>query len=173
MEFSPASSLACNLVENNPIIDSGRTFASFAEFDEVLQARQEETVQTLSRRSNKFDEGHPLRETLVYTELRYFCIHGGEPKWRGEGKRPVQRTRKTGCPVHFTLTGSKLQKRLIIRKSPDAAQHNHPLSHETWKLERENRKMDSADLKLAEELLEKNVPVSQVSFSFLVLKTVI
>ena len=128
MEFSPASSLACNLVENNPIMDFGRTFASFAEFDEVLQARQEETVQTLSRRSNKFDEGHALRETLVYTELRYFCIHGGEPKWRGEGKRPVQRTRKTGCPVHFTLTGSKLQKRLIIRKSPDAAQHNHSVA---------------------------------------------
>ena len=62
MEFSPASNLVCNLVENNPIMNSGRTFASFAEFDEVLQAWQEETFQTFFRRLNKFDEGHPLRE---------------------------------------------------------------------------------------------------------------
>lgn len=111
--------------------------------------------------TRKFNEGHPLRETLVYTEMDYRCIHAGEPKWRRKRIRPIQRTRKTGCPVFSKITGSSLLKELVVKRPSD--QHNHALSAELWKFERENRKLESTDMQCAAKLIKKHVPAFQVS----------
>ena len=98
-------------------MEIGRTFDSFEEFEAHRLEWQAQTFQNFSiSSSKKYAEGVKERDTILYEYALYVCIHGEERPIRGEGKRPHQHTRKTGCPVSFKITGSKKSGKLRIRK---------------------------------------------------------
>ena len=85
-------------------MEIGQHFPTFAEFKRTLETWSKETFQTFTvRNSKRLPEDHRMAASLEYKTTEYGCAYGGEPRWRGEGKRPVQRSRRNGCEVFFKV----------------------------------------------------------------------
>ena len=141
-----------------------REFKTFEEFEAARKQWEKDTHQSFTTsRSKKFRIGDEARETLVYTEIVFSCLHGKERPSEASGVRPFQHTKKMGCPVTFQLNGSKRSGTLVVRVAPDIAQHNHQLTESTWLHETPNRLLTVEEEQTVKDLLTKNVPVSQIT----------
>ena len=71
----------------------GDLFHSFTEVQDKIKAYKEQAFCELWKRARKIAAarkrmGRPMKEELEYYELKYCCIHGGQPfKAKGRGIR--------------------------------------------------------------------------------------
>lgn len=106
----------------------GKEFHSFEELDESVKKFGEQTcckfwkreARTISAVANKIKR--PLKESLIYYELKYACIHGGQT-FRPTVKGVRDTTLKKNCPVHVSVRASADGNSLIVRSF--CAYHNH------------------------------------------------
>lgn len=106
----------------------GKEFHSFEELDESVKKFGEQTcckfwkreARTINAVANKIKR--PLKESLIYYELKYACIHGGQ-SFRPTVKGVRDTSLKKNCPVHVSVRASADGNSLIVRSF--YAYHNH------------------------------------------------
>nr|CDS27552.1 annexin [Hymenolepis microstoma] len=128
---------------------SSDEFSSFEELSERLRQFEVATgALYVKLNSRRFPEGHPMRDSLVYSNMKYVCYHYGTCVSCAT-KRVNQRTSKLGCSSQIYLNYSNGHLRIT---SYDM-RHNHPVTPESAKMYPRNRRLEEHEQKIVDELL--------------------
>ncbi|VDD76611.1 unnamed protein product [Mesocestoides corti] len=103
--------------------------------------------------SKRFPEGHPQRDSMVYSNIKYVCYHYGS-RVSSATKRKNQsllddRTSKLGCSSHICISYSNSRLRIVNYDM----HHNHPVTFESSRLYPRNRRLDKHEQDAVNELL--------------------
>ncbi|VDL18983.1 unnamed protein product [Hymenolepis diminuta] len=128
---------------------SSHEFSSFEELSDRLRQFEVATgALYVKLNSRRFPEGHPMRDSLVYSNMKYVCYHYGTCVSCAT-KRVNQRTSKLGCSSQIYLNYSNGHLRIT---SYDM-RHNHPVTPESAKMYPRNRRLEEHEQKIVDELL--------------------
>ncbi|KAL5108735.1 hypothetical protein TcWFU_003485 [Taenia crassiceps] len=116
-------------------------FATLAELSDKL--RQFESVSALyvKLNSKRFPEGHPMRDSMVYSNIKYVCYH--------YGTRVSSATKRKNQRSQICISYSNGYLRIV---SFDM-RHNHPVTSESAQLYPRNRRLDKHEQEAVDELL--------------------
>ncbi|CAF1379625.1 unnamed protein product [Didymodactylos carnosus] len=84
---------------------------------------------------------------LIYEKAVFACVHSGQPRVRGAGRRPDQHYLALGCPAKIRL----LNKNSVLKITVLELNHNHEISKSLQKFYPKNRQFD---LKSKEKIIE-------------------
>uniref|UniRef100_A0A8D8QF81 Zinc finger SWIM domain-containing protein 3 n=1 Tax=Cacopsylla melanoneura TaxID=428564 RepID=A0A8D8QF81_9HEMI len=87
---------------------------------------------------------------LVYSTIKYRCIHGSNFKSQGNGQRKTQ-TFKQGCPFSLKISLSADAQKLRISDLVET--HNHGMSEEVFKSLPRQRLLDANEKEAVQEML--------------------
>ncbi|KAI5754424.1 hypothetical protein M8J77_008516 [Diaphorina citri] len=90
------------------------------------------------------------KKDLLYSSIKYRCIHGGKFRSQGNGERKTQ-TFKIGCPFVLKINLSGDAQRL--RVSEFVPTHNHDVSENLFKSLPRQRALDSEEKSAVQEML--------------------
>ncbi|KAM3176050.1 hypothetical protein ACTXT7_007280 [Hymenolepis weldensis] len=128
---------------------SSHEFSSFEQLSDRLRQFEVATgALYVKLNSRRFPEGHPMRDSLVYSNMKYVCYHYGTCVSCAT-KRVNQRTSKLGCNSQIYLNYSNGHLRIT---SYDM-RHNHPVTPESAKMYPRNRRLEEHEQKIVDELL--------------------
>eukprot|EP00108_Taenia_solium_P010095 TsM_000332000 transcript=TsM_000332000 gene=TsM_000332000 len=124
-------------------------FATLAELSDKLRQFESSTgALYVKLNSKRFPEGHPMRDSMVYSNIKYVCYHYGT-RVSSATKRKNQRTSKLGCSSQICISYSNGYLRIV---SFDM-RHNHPVTSESAQLYPRNRRLDKHEQEAVDELL--------------------
>ena len=149
--------------ENRRYFDSYAIFktayenASF----QIFKVKTSNTLKpTISKSPSKTANSIKQYQSAVKAQVVYVRAQGEPRRLRGTGVRETTHTRKIGCPVTFTISGSKLDRMIRVVKTADSTKHNHEMSKENFEHERENRLLDGEEKQEATELEKPEISSS-------------
>ncbi|EUB59086.1 hypothetical protein EGR_06078 [Echinococcus granulosus] len=127
-------------------------FATLAELSDKLHQFESVSLHPgalyVKLNSKRFPEGHPMRNSMVYSNIKYVCYHYGT-RVSSATKRKNQRTSKLGCSSQICISYSNGHLRIV---SFDM-RHNHPVTSESAQLYPRNRRLDKHEQEAVDELL--------------------
>ena len=92
----------------------GQAFESYSLLDEKIGQFEEQNFVKLAKsdcrkiKASAKTTGRQINEGLVYSDLKYSCIHGGKAyKSKSKGEHPNQSSAKIVCPFTLKLKASK------------------------------------------------------------------
>ncbi|CAI4231467.1 unnamed protein product [Auanema sp. JU1783] len=137
--WNPNGSLALRDQKNTSELTPGRSlieyegkFNSFAEFEEVFNKWKDaefHPFRVASSETLKNPDGS-INTTHKYRYVVYHCAHYGNPRMRGNGKRPNQTYLPCGCNAMLRLN-YKFSER-ALRITTLITEHNHPQNEEYY-----------------------------------------
>ena len=139
----------------------GQTFESYSNLDEKIGQFEEQNFVKLAKsdcrkiKASAKTTERQINEGLVYSDLKYSCIHGGKAyNSKSKGERQNQSSAKIGCPFTLKLKASKDGQSLEVTKF--TPEHNHKTTELEFKFHHKVRKVNSATQREIEQHLQLN-----------------
>ncbi|GAU95546.1 hypothetical protein RvY_07146 [Ramazzottius varieornatus] len=138
-------------------IHTHATFESFDEFFQEYTTWMESNCHPFTVHKSHSSPNPKIR----YVRVKYSCVHRGQPKYRGTGKRPNQTYLGLDCPAFLSINYVKALDKLVINGMQEV--HNHELGPEHYHTYRQNRRLSDEEIAKAKELMESKVGADKIA----------
>jgi len=170
-----------NLDENNVVKFENRKYQTYELLNKDLELWRTINFVQLTRRNcpllKSNDSNADEMQSRVYKELRFECIHYGDPRQyeQTDGSRPNQKLNAIGCKMflhykwfngNFYLHNSNLKVTKLVAKMFCLKRYiflnfkhlNHPETKEHWETHPSQRRVTQEEREEAERLFRLHVP---------------
>lgn len=154
-------------VSNSSVTDSepaepltkGKRFFTFSEVESALERLRKTGHHPLrvfnSQTGRDYNRKHADQPVDVdkfqYTYYSIRCVHSGQPRRRGKGIRPIQRSFSLGCEAKITLSYNKALNCLVVKEC--LLDHNHRTGEEVHKHYPSTRRLSMEESKEIVDIL--------------------
>ena len=149
---NPATELEAQRAQQTQeeLIEVGKTYSSYAEFDCALETWRKENYTHVSFVDSKRNKNDSSKDKFPYLYRVAQCVHSGKVRQRGKGLRENQSYNTLECPFKLRIVASRdftSYKVSIFNK----AHANHPVGPEAFQLHSRGRRLDEKEV---EEFIE-------------------